>query len=177
MQSTVTQVGIVMGSDLDLPIMSEAAEVLQQFGIPFEMTVASVHRTPDRVLQYAREAEKRHLEVIIAGAGKASHLPGIIAAHTILPVIGVPIKSTDIWLDEQAALLSMLQMPTGTPVAVVGMNAARNAALLATKILAVKDRRVRELVREYRRDLAEEVTRKAATVEKAAEKIRERTGK
>lgn len=167
----VTQVGIVMGSDLDLPVMREAGEMLHQFGIPFEMTVASVHRTPQRVLEYAIEAEKRRLEVIIAGAGKAAYLPGIIAAHCVLPVIGVPIRASEFWSDEEAAVLSMLQMPSGTPVAVVGVNAAKNAALLAAKILAVKDRRVRQLVRDFRLTMAEEVSRKAELALEAAKEI------
>ena len=132
------QVGIIMGSDSDLSVMKEAASILQHFGIEFELTVVSAHRTPLRMVEYAQSAQKRGLKVIIAGAGGAAHLPGMIASITTLPVIGVPIKSSNS-IDGWDSILSILQMPNGVPVATVALNAAKNAGILAAQILAIND--------------------------------------
>lgn len=158
------QVGIVLGSDSDLPLMDEALKVLDDFEVAWELTVASAHRAPLRVLKYAQEAEKRGLEVIIAGAGMAAHLPGVIASHTCLPVIGVPVQGGA--LGGQDALYSIVQMPPGVPVAAVAINGARNAALLAVQILAIKDADLRERFRAYKERLAAEVAAKDETVQK-----------
>jgi phosphoribosylaminoimidazole carboxylase PurE protein len=131
------RVGIVMGSDSDLPVMAEAAQALEQLGVAVEVVIASAHRTPDRAARYAREARARGLEALIAGAGGAAHLAGVLASLTPLPVIAVPVKGGS--LDGLDSLLSMVQMPRGVPVATVGINAAWNAGLLAARILAVKD--------------------------------------
>jgi 5-(carboxyamino)imidazole ribonucleotide mutase len=143
-------VGILMGSDSDLPTMEDAAKILQEFGIPFALHVASAHRSPDRVARFAREAEGRGFRVLIAGAGGAAHLAGVLAAHTVLPVIGVPMEGGT--LHGLDALLSTVQMPGGIPVATVaiGKAGARNAALLAVQILALADPRVRQRLVAYR---------------------------
>lgn len=151
-------VGIVMGSDSDFPVMREAAGVLKEFGIGFEVSVISAHRTPDKALEYARKAEERGIKVIIAGAGKAAHLPGVLAALTVLPVIGVPIKSST--LDGLDSLLSIVQMPPGIPVASVAIDGAQNAGLLALQILGADDPSLREKMKEYRRKMAEKVEEK-----------------
>ncbi|MBW1980598.1 MAG: 5-(carboxyamino)imidazole ribonucleotide mutase [Deltaproteobacteria bacterium] len=158
-------VGIVMGSDSDLPIMQEALETLVSLGISAEITVASAHRSPARASQYARAALKRGLKVIIAGAGGAAHLAGILAAETTLPVIGVPIGSSP--LGGWDALLATVQMPAGIPVATmaVGKAGARNAAILAAQILAVGDSAIRERLRHYKQELARKVEEKAASLE------------
>lgn len=135
--SNSLRVGIIMGSESDLPIMKNAAIQLQALDIPFEIRVVSAHRTPERMFEYAKTAYERGLEVIIAGAGGAAHLPGMVASLTQLPVIGVPVKLKE--LDGLDALLSIVQMPGGVPVATVGINNAKNAGLLAAKILATKD--------------------------------------
>lgn len=129
-------VGIIMGSDSDLKVMVNAANIMKQFNIPFEIKVVSAHRTPERMFEYAKSAKGRGLEVIIAGAGGAAHLPGMVAAMTSLPVIGVPVKLKE--LDGLDSLLSIVQMPGGVPVATVGINNAKNAGLLAAKILGIK---------------------------------------
>jgi 5-(carboxyamino)imidazole ribonucleotide mutase len=129
-------VGIIMGSDSDLKVMVNAANIMKQFDIPFEIKVVSAHRTPERMFEYAKNARNRGLEVIIAGAGGAAHLPGMVAAITSLPVIGVPVKLKE--LDGLDSLLSIVQMPGGVPVATVGINNAKNAGLLAAKILGIK---------------------------------------
>lgn len=131
------EVGIIMGSDSDLPVMEQAAETLEQLGIAYEMTIVSAHRTPERMFAYAREAAARGLSVIIAGAGGAAHLPGMVASLTILPVIGVPVRTTA--LSGQDSLLSIVQMPRGIPVATVAIDNATNAGLLAARILAVSN--------------------------------------
>jgi len=131
-------VGIIMGSDSDLTIMQEAASILKQFNIPFELTVVSAHRTPIRMVEYATTAKSRGLQVIIAGAGGAAHLPGMVASITTLPVIGVPIKSSNS-IDGWDSVLSILQMPNGIPVATVALNAAKNAGILAATILGAFD--------------------------------------
>jgi phosphoribosylaminoimidazole carboxylase PurE protein len=157
---------IIMGSDSDLPVMEEAAKVLAEFGIPCQMTVASAHRTPERTLRIIREAEKNGAEVIIGGAGMAAHLPGIIASHTILPVIGVPLDASP--LHGMDALLSIVQMPPGIPVATVavGKAGARNAGILACQIIARKDTVLRMALVEHRKKMAREVEKKALKVEK-----------
>ncbi|HSB73284.1 MAG TPA: 5-(carboxyamino)imidazole ribonucleotide mutase [Candidatus Methylomirabilis sp.] len=153
-------VGILMGSDSDLPTMQEAAKILQDFAVPFEMRICSAHRTPDRLARYARQVEGRGLRVLIAGAGGAAHLAGVLAAHVTVPVIGVPMEAGP--LNGLDALLSTVQMPGGIPVATVaiGRAGARNAALLAVQILALADRRLGRKIRDYRTRLAAEVAAK-----------------
>ena len=149
-------VAIVMGSDSDLPVMEEAVKVLSHFEVPFEMTISSAHRSPDRAAEYARRAEERGIEVLIAGAGGAAHLAGVMASHTILPVIGVPMESGLLGLD---SLLSTVQMPGGVPVAAmaVGKAGARNAAILAVQILAGKRGELKKSLLAYKSSLAEKV--------------------
>lgn len=142
-------VGIVMGSESDLPVMKEAALLLQQFNIPFELTVVSAHRTPARMMEYAGKAKERGVKVIIAGAGGAAHLPGMIAAVTVLPVIGVPVKSSNS-IDGWDSVLSILQMPSGVPVATVALNGARNAGILAAQIIGINDEVVSNLLTEFK---------------------------
>jgi 5-(carboxyamino)imidazole ribonucleotide mutase len=154
------KVGVIMGSDSDLQVMQAAAEVLKQFEIPFELTVVSAHRTPERMVQYAKTAAGRGLQVIVAGAGGAAHLPGMIAAGTVLPVIGVPIKSSNS-IDGWDSILSILQMPNGVPVATVALNAAKNAGLLAVQILAVSDKNLAEKYLAYKEKMQQEVKEKA----------------
>ncbi|HIE50622.1 MAG TPA: 5-(carboxyamino)imidazole ribonucleotide mutase [Armatimonadetes bacterium] len=153
------RVGIVMGSDSDLPLMRAAAEVLDELGVPWEMTIMSAHRTPQRTWEYARTAEERGLEVLIAGAGGAAHLPGVLAALTLLPVIGVPLATQT--LGGVDALYSIVQMPSGVPVATVGINGAKNAGLLAAQILGVHDPQIRQRLREFKARLAQAVEEKA----------------
>jgi phosphoribosylamine--glycine ligase len=162
---TLPQVGIVMGSDSDLPVMEQAADVLRQFGVPFEITVASAHRSPRRAADYAGSARKRGLKVIIAGAGHAAHLAGVLAAHTSLPVIGVPIDSSCLLgLD---SLLATVQMPPGIPVATVaiGKPGARNAGVLAVQMLAVSNPDLADRLEAFKRDMADGVEKKAQKVE------------
>ncbi len=154
-------VGIVMGSDSDLSVMQEALEMLTNFDIPAEITVASAHRSPQRVLEYANNASRRGLKVLIAGAGGAAHLAGVLAAETSLPVIGVPIASSP--LAGWDALLATVQMPAGVPVATmaVGKAGARNAAIMAAQILAVADKELQERLQRYKEELASKVAEKA----------------
>jgi 5-(carboxyamino)imidazole ribonucleotide mutase len=152
-------VGIIMGSDSDLDIMQAAADVLKEFDIPFELTVVSAHRTPQRMFDYAASAKKRGLKLVIAGAGGAAHLPGMIAAITPLPVIGVPIKSSNS-IDGWDSVLSILQMPNGVPVATVALNAAKNAGILAAEIIGAYDNAVGNKVAEYKNKLQSEVLAK-----------------
>ncbi|MBK1700864.1 5-(carboxyamino)imidazole ribonucleotide mutase [Thiococcus pfennigii] len=156
-------VGIIMGSDSDLPVMQAAADVLAELGVAFEMTIVSAHRTPQRLYTYAETAARRGLRVIIAGAGGAAHLPGMAAALTPLPVIGVPVKSAA--LSGQDSLLSIVQMPGGVPVASVAINGAKNAGILAAQILGASDTEVRERIVEYKRAMEREVLEKAARME------------
>ena len=148
-----------MGSDSDLSIMKIAADMLDEFGIPFEMTVVSAHRTPLRMVQYAVQAADRGLKVIIAGAGGAAHLPGMVASLTPLPVIGVPIKSSNS-IDGWDSVLSILQMPGGVPVATVALNAGKNAGILAGSIIGTFDMTIRERVADYKKKLEQEVLAK-----------------
>ncbi len=157
--NTVPNVGIIMGSDSDLNIMRAAADVLISFDIAFELTVVSAHRTPERMVQYAKTAVHRGLKVIIAGAGGAAHLPGMVASLTVLPVIGVPIKSSNS-IDGWDSILSILQMPNGVPVATVALNAAKNAGLLAAQILAASDKALLEKYLVYKENMQAEVEEK-----------------
>lgn len=146
-------ISIIMGSDSDLPIMRQAADILKEFEIPFELTVVSAHRTPDRMFKFAKKAHTRGIKVIIAGAGGAAHLPGMVASLTPLPVIGVPIKSSNS-IDGWDSVLSILQMPNGVPVATVALNAAKNAGLLAAEILATGNDDLMEKMIAYKKSLA-----------------------
>jgi 5-(carboxyamino)imidazole ribonucleotide mutase len=152
------RVGIIMGSDSDLPVMQAAADALTDLGVPFEMTIVSAHRTPKRLYEYADSAVARGLKVIIAGAGGAAHLPGMAAAITPLPVIGVPVKTST--LSGQDSLLSIVQMPAGVPVATVAINGAKNAGLLAAQILGTADPALLERVAAFKRDLEGQVLAK-----------------
>lgn len=147
-------VSIIMGSTSDLPVMEDAAKFLDETEIPFEMNALSAHRTPDEVMEFARKAHERGIKVIIAGAGMAAHLPGVIAAMTPLPVIGVPIKAS---LDGLDSIFSMLQMPPGIPVATVAVNGARNAAILAAQILATSDPELLKKILAFKKDLKNKI--------------------
>ena len=159
----MAQVGIVMGSDSDMPIMAKAAEILDRFGIDYEMKIISAHREPDIFFQWAKEAEGKGIKVIIAGAGKAAHLPGMCAALFPLPVIGIPMKTSD--LGGVDSLYSIVQMPPGIPVATVAINGAQNAGLLAAKILATEDAALRERLKAYSSKLEQTVLNKADKLE------------
>lgn len=152
-------VGIIMGSDSDLTIMQDAANILKQFNIPFELTVVSAHRTPIRMVEYATTAKQRGLQVIIAGAGGAAHLPGMVASITTLPVIGVPIKSSNS-IDGWDSVLSILQMPSGVPVATVALNGAKNAGILAAQIVGTTNETVSNTIATYKNNLSNYVTEK-----------------
>ena len=154
------KVGIIMGSKSDLPVMQDAADVLKEFGIDYEITVVSAHRTPERMFNYAKEAQGRGLKVIIAGAGGAAHLPGMVASITTVPVIGVPVKSSNS-IDGWDSILSILQMPNGIPVATVALNAAKNAGLLAAQILATADESLTVKMQEYKDELRRKVEESA----------------
>lgn len=158
-------VGIIMGSDSDLPIMNEAKEILDSFGVVNEITIVSAHRTTRRMVQYATSAKKRGFEVIIAGAGGAAHLPGMVASLTAVPVIGVPIKTKT--LEGLDSLLSVAQMPPGVPVATVAINGAKNAGLLACQILGTKYSDIRTKIEEYKNELEQNVLKKARKLEKS----------
>ena len=155
----MAKVGIVMGSDSDMPIMSKAAEVLEELGIDFEMTIISAHREPEEFFSYAKSAEEKGFKVIIAGAGKAAHLPGMCAAIFPMPVIGIPMKTSD--LGGVDSLYSIVQMPTGIPVATVAINGAANAGILAAKILATSDAELLERLKAYSDKLKNQVVAKA----------------
>jgi len=159
------RVGIIMGSDSDLPTMKEAAAVLAEFGVPHEMRVTSAHRTPGRMAAYASTSARRGIRVIIAGAGGAAHLPGMAASYTTLPVIGVPIRTPS--LDGLDALLSIAQMPTGIPVATVAIGNGRNAGLLAIRILATTDSRLRQALAQAARAMARTSVRKDAALQRS----------
>lgn len=149
-------VSIIMGSTSDMPVLEKAAKLLDEFEIPFEINALSAHRTPQEVTDFANNASKRGLKVIIAAAGMAAHLPGVIAAQTTVPVIGVPIKST---LEGMDALLAIVQMPPGIPVATVGINAGLNAAILAVQMLSLTDERIAARFAEYKQDLAKKIVK------------------
>lgn len=152
--------GIIMGSKSDLHIMQDAADIFKEFGVEFEMTVVSAHRTPERMFEYAKSAASRGLKVIIAGAGGAAHLPGMVASITVLPVIGVPVKSSNS-IDGWDSILSILQMPNGIPVATVALNAAKNAGLLAVQILSTADASLAEKMQSYKDELRKKVEESA----------------
>lgn len=149
-------VGIIMGSMSDLPVMKQAAEILESFGVCYEIDVVSAHRTPERMFLYARNARERGLRIIIAGAGGAAHLPGMVASVTSLPVIGVPIKSSNS-IDGWDSVLSILQMPAGVPVATVALNGAKNAGILAVQILSLMDSALADKLVQYKKDLENSV--------------------
>lgn len=163
--ATTPQVGIIMGSDSDLSVMQAAADILHQLEIDFELTVVSAHRTPLRMVEYARGAKQRGLKVIIAGAGGAAHLPGMVAAITPLPVIGVPVKSSNS-IDGWDSILSILQMPNGVPVATVALNAAKNAGLLAAQIIGTSDESVSARIAAYKQSLENDVIGKVEKLKK-----------
>jgi len=159
-------VGIIMGSDSDLPVMQAASDLLKEFGIAHEVTVVSAHRTPLRMVDYSQKAKKRGLKVIIAGAGGAAHLPGMVASITSLPVIGVPIKSSNS-IDGWDSVLSILQMPNGVPVATVALNAAKNAGILAAEIIGAFDTKVSRKVTTFKNSLSADVIKKVEKMKKA----------
>ena len=150
------KVGIIMGSASDLPVMKDAKDILDAFGIEAEVQIVSAHRTPDKMVEYARSAAKRGIQVIIAGAGGAAHLPGMTASMTTLPVIGVPIKSSNS-IDGWDSILSILQMPNGIPVATVALNGAKNAGILAARIIGATDKKVEETLAKYSTEMKEKV--------------------
>lgn len=156
------QVSILMGSDSDWPLVKKTADTLKRFGVVFDVRVLSAHRTPDRLAEYIKTAETAGTLVFIGAAGKAAHLAGVIAAHTVLPVIGLPVKSSA--LDGLDALLSTVQMPAGVPVATVAIDGAENAAILAVQILAVGSDTLREKLEEHRRDMSAAITEKDAAL-------------
>ena len=158
-------IGIIMGSESDLPVMQAAADILTKFEIPFELTIVSAHRTPDRMRTYATEAKGKGIKVIIAGAGGAAHLPGMVAAYTTLPVIGVPVKSSNS-IDGWDSVLSILQMPNGVPVATVALNAAKNAGILAAQILGTNDDTIAQKLADYKGEMESDVLTMAERVSK-----------
>jgi 5-(carboxyamino)imidazole ribonucleotide mutase len=155
-------VGILMGSDSDFPVMEKAAEVLREMGVPFEIDISSAHRLPEKTAEYARNARDRGIEVLIAGAGMAAHLAGVLAAHTTLPVIGVPLKSGA--LNGADALYSTVQMPPGIPVATVGIDGSKNAAYLACEILSIKYPEIAKKLEEFRERMRKELEEKSAVL-------------
>ncbi|MCA5004519.1 5-(carboxyamino)imidazole ribonucleotide mutase [Sphingobacterium bovistauri] len=164
MNSQSVQVGIIMGSKSDLPVMQDAVDVLKELGVSFEVTIVSAHRTPHRMFEYAETAADRGLKVIIAGAGGAAHLPGMVASITHLPVIGVPVKSSNS-IDGWDSVLSILQMPNGIPVATVALNAAKNAGILAAQIIGTNDEQVASNLLAFKKVLKEKVEETASEVE------------
>ena len=164
----MAQVGIVMGSDSDMPVMAKAADILEELGVSYEMTIISAHREPDVFFEYAKSAEEKGFKVIIAGAGKAAHLPGMCAAIFPMPVIGVPMKTSD--LGGVDSLYSIVQMPSGIPVATVAIGGGQNAGILAAKILAVSDPALLERLKEYSKSLKESVQEKDAKLKEVGYK-------
>ena len=158
------QVGIIMGSDSDLPVMQDVAMVLEDFGVGYEITIVSAHRTPDVLFEYSKKALTRGIKVIIAGAGGAAHLPGMTASMTVLPVIGVPIKTKT--MDGLDSLLSIAQMPPGVPVATVAVNGAKNAGLLAVQMLGMNDKKLQKKITDYKKKMNTEVKGKAKKLQK-----------
>lgn len=165
MKNNLPKIAIVMGSDSDFPVMKNAVEIIKDFGIEYEVTIVSAHRTPDRLFEFAKNANQRGIKVIIAGAGGAAHLPGMIASLSPLPVIGVPIKSSNS-IDGWDSVLSILQMPSGVPVATVALNGAKNAGLLALQILSTSEINLVQKMIDYKSSLEEQVMKK---VEKGLE--------
>ncbi|WP_207533207.1 5-(carboxyamino)imidazole ribonucleotide mutase [Desertivirga arenae] len=161
------KVGIIMGSKSDLPVMQDAADALKELGVDYEITVVSAHRTPERMFEYAKTAADRGLKVIIAGAGGAAHLPGMVASITHLPVIGVPVKSSNS-IDGWDSILSILQMPNGIPVATVALNAAKNAGLLAAQILGTSNEALAQRLKDYKESLKKKIEETAKELEAQA---------
>ena len=159
----MSKVCIIMGSKSDYPVMNEAAKVLEEFNIEYEINIVSAHRTPEKMMNYSKNAHLNDVSVIIAGAGGAAHLPGMVASNSILPVIGVPIKSRNS-IDGWDSVLSILQMPAGGPVATVALNGAKNAGILAAQILAVSNKNLSEKIKEYKTSLADKVIKDDSTL-------------
>ena len=159
----MSKVGIIMGSKSDYPIMEEAAIVLKELGVSYDINIVSAHRTPEKMMSYSNNAHKNGIEVIIAGAGGAAHLPGMVASNTHLPVIGVPIKSRNS-IDGWDSVLSILQMPAGVPVATVALDGAKNAGILAAQILAISNPNLSENLKRYKSDLADKVVKDYSTL-------------
>ena len=159
----MSKVGIIMGSKSDYPVMNEAAKVLEEFNIEYEINIVSAHRTPEKMMSYSKNAHLNDVSVIIAGAGGAAHLPGMVASNSILPVIGVPIKSRNS-IDGWDSVLSILQMPAGVPVATVALDGAKNAGILAAQILAVSNKNLSEKIKEYKTSLADKVIKDDSTL-------------
>ena len=153
---SMVKIGIIMGSKSDFPVMKEAAEILNDFGISYETEIVSAHRTPDKMMNYSKNAHKRGIKVIIAGAGGAAHLPGMVASNSPLPVIGIPIKSKNS-IDGWDSILSILQMPNGVPVATVALNGAKNGAILAAEILGINDTEIQKKIINYKLELERKV--------------------
>ena len=164
----MSKIGIVMGSDSDMPVMSKAAEILDKFGVEYEMTIISAHREPDVFFEYARTAEEKGFKIIIAGAGMAAHLPGMCAAIFPMPVIGIPMHTTS--LGGRDSLYSIVQMPSGIPVATVAINGGANAALLAVRMLAISDEELLKKLKDYKEELKEGVEKKADKLKKVGYK-------
>lgn len=161
----MAQVGIIMGSQSDLPVMKEAVEILEAFGITVEIDIVSAHRTPEKMMTYGIEAHTRGIKVIIAGAGGAAHLPGMIASLSPLPVIGVPVKSRNS-IDGWDSILSILQMPGGVPVATVALNGAKNAGILAAQILGSQDEKIQQKILDFKSSLKEKVIQSSTQIKK-----------
>ena len=159
----MAKIGIIMGSQSDLPVMQEAIDILKEFNIAIEVDIVSAHRTPEKMISYGQEAHKRGIQVIIAGAGGAAHLPGMIAATSPLPVIGVPVKSSNS-IDGWDSVLSILQMPGGVPVATVALNGAKNAGILAAQIIGSADKKVQKTIIEYKESLKSKVIDSAKNI-------------
>ena len=159
----MAQIGIIMGSKSDLPIMKDAIDILNEFGIKTDVDIVSAHRTPEKMMNYGINAHKKGIKVIIAGAGGAAHLPGMIASVCPLPIIGVPIKSSNS-IDGWDSVLSILQMPAGVPVATVALDGAKNAGILAAQILSVSDKNLSEKIKQYKTDLADKVLKDDSTL-------------
>ena len=157
------KVGIIMGSKSDYPVMNEAAKVLEGFDVEYEINIVSAHRTPEKMMDYSKKAHLNGISVIIAGAGGAAHLPGMVASNSSLPVIGVPIKSRNS-IDGWDSVLSILQMPAGVPVATVALDGAKNAGILAAQILSVSDKKLSEKIKQYKTDLADKVLKDDSTL-------------
>ena len=159
----MSKVGIIMGSKSDYPVMNEAAKVLEDFDIEYEINIVSAHRTPEKMMDYSKKAHLNGISVIIAGVGGAAHLPGMVASNSSLPVIGVPIKSRNS-IDGWDSVLSILQMPAGVPVATVALDGAKNAGILAAQILSVSDKNLSEKIKQYKTDLADKVLKDDSTL-------------
>ena len=159
----MSKVGIIMGSKSDYPVMEEAAKVLKELGVDYELNIVSAHRTPNKIIEYSKNAHKKNIGVIIAGAGGAAHLPGMVASNSHLPVIGVPIKSRNS-IDGWDSVLSILQMPGGVPVATVALDGAKNAGILAAQILAISNPNLSEKLKKFKSDLADKVVKDDSTL-------------